>query len=114
MNQGALARPHQLVPQSLKSFLLGPLHRHGADLQLLCRLPERQALKDGEPQGRGLRRRQLIYQLLQRQIISGPGCFLLWAGQLIEQARLASGVAIKTDVTQRALTLLMQPAWNAH
>ena len=58
--------------------------------------------------------RQLIYQLLQRQIISGPGCFLLRAGQLIEQARLASGVAIKADVTQGALTLLMQPAWNAH
>jgi hypothetical protein len=39
---------------------------------------------------------------------------LLRAGQLIEQARLASGVAIKADVTQGALTLLMQPAWNAH
>ena len=61
-----------------------------------------------------MRRRQLIYQLLQRQIISGPGCFLLWAGQLIEQARLTIGVAIKADMTQRALTLLMQPAWDAH
>jgi hypothetical protein len=39
---------------------------------------------------------------------------LLGAGQLIEQARLASGVAIKADVTQGALTLLMQPAWDAH
>ena len=34
--------------------------------------------------------------------------------QLIEQARLASGVAIKADMTQWALTLLMQPPWNAH
>jgi hypothetical protein len=83
-------------------------------LQLLCCSPERQALKDGEPQGSGLSCRQLIYKLLQRQIISGPGCFLLWAGQLIEQARLASGVAIKADVTQGALTLLMQPARHAH
>jgi hypothetical protein len=39
---------------------------------------------------------------------------LLWAVQLIEQAWLASGVAIKADVTQWALTLLMQPAWDAH
>jgi hypothetical protein len=39
---------------------------------------------------------------------------LLWAGQLIEQARLAIAMAIKADVTQGALTLLMQPAWNAH
>ena len=39
---------------------------------------------------------------------------MLGTGQLIEQARLAIGVAIKTDVTQRALTLLMQPPWNAH
>ena len=30
--EGASARPHQLQPQSLKSFLLGPLHGHGADL----------------------------------------------------------------------------------
>jgi hypothetical protein len=58
--------------------------------------------------------RQLIYQLLQRQIISGPGCFLLWGRQLIEQALLASGVAIKADVTQRAVTLLMQPPWDTH
>ena len=57
---------------------------------------------------------QLIYQLLQRQIISGAGCFLLWGRQLIEQARLASGVAIKADMTQGALPLLMQPPWNAH
>ena len=114
LSQGASARPRQLLAQSLKSLLLGPLHRHGADLQLICRLPERQALKDGEPQGCGLSCRQLIYQLLQRQIISGPSCFLLWAGQLIEQARLASGMAIKADVTKGALTLLMQPAWNAH
>ena len=57
---------------------------------------------------------QLIYQLLQRQIISGAGCFLLWAGQLIEQARLAISVAIKADMTEGALTLLMQPAWNTH
>jgi hypothetical protein len=39
---------------------------------------------------------------------------LLGAGQLIEQARLAISVAIKADVTQRALTLLMPPPWNAH
>ena len=58
--------------------------------------------------------RQLIYQLLQRQMISGPGCFLLWTGQLIEQALLAISVAIKADMTQGALTVLMQPAWNAH
>ena len=58
--------------------------------------------------------RQLIYKLLQRQIISGPACYLLRTGQLIEQARLAIAVAIKADVTQGALTLLMQPARNAH
>ena len=39
----ASPRPHQLQPQSFKSFLLGPLHRHGADLQLRGRLPEREA-----------------------------------------------------------------------
>ena len=83
-------------------------------MQLLCCRPQSQALKDGEPQGRGLSCRQLIYQLLQRQIISGPGCFLLRGRQLIKQARLAIAVAIKADVTQRALTLLMQPAWDAH
>ena len=58
---GGWALGHQLLPQSLKRFLLGPLHRHGADLQLLCCRPEREALKDGEPQGRGLSCRQLIY-----------------------------------------------------
>ena len=83
-------------------------------MQLLRCSSQREALKDGEPQGRGLSCRQLIYQLLQRQIISGPGCFLLWGRQLIEQARLTIGVAIKADMTQRALTLLMQPAWDAH
>ena len=39
---------------------------------------------------------------------------MLWAGQLIEQARLAISVAIKADMTEGALTLLMQPAWNTH
>ena len=47
-------------------------------------------------------------------MISGPGCFLLWTGQLIEQALLAIALAIKADVTQGALTLLMQLAWHAH
>ncbi|MFT5339994.1 MAG: hypothetical protein ACI9IO_001746 [Cyanobium sp.] len=61
MSQGASAPAYQLLAQSLKRFLLGPLHRHGADLQLLCRLPEREALKDGEPESRGLSCRQLIY-----------------------------------------------------
>ena len=61
LSQGASAPACQLLAQSLKRFLLGPLHRHGADLQLRGRLPQRQALKDGEPQCRGLRRRQLIY-----------------------------------------------------
>ena len=61
LSHGASAPACQLLPQSLKRFLLGPLHRHGADLQLRGRLPQRQALKDGEPQGRGLLCRQLIY-----------------------------------------------------
>ena len=39
---------------------------------------------------------------------------MLRAGQLIEQALLAIGMAIKADVTQRALSLLMQPARHAH
>ena len=41
LSQGASAPAYQLLAQSLKRFLLGPLHGHGADLQLLCRLPER-------------------------------------------------------------------------
>ena len=114
LREGASAPTRQPLPQGRQGLLLGPLHGHAADLQPRGGLPKRQALKDGEPQGRGLRCRQLIYKLLQRQIISGPGCLLLWGRQLIEQARLASGVAIKADVTQRALTLLMQPPWDTH
>jgi hypothetical protein len=40
LSQGASARPRQLLAQGRESFLLSPLHRHGADLQLLCSLPE--------------------------------------------------------------------------
>ena len=34
LSQGASAPACQLLAQCLKSLLLGPLHRHGADLQL--------------------------------------------------------------------------------
>ena len=34
LSHGASAPACQLLAQSLKRFLLGPLHRHGADLQL--------------------------------------------------------------------------------
>jgi hypothetical protein len=81
-------------------LLLGPLrrqahltvrHRHGADLQPLGRSPQRQAIH-GLAEGRlGLR-----------------------SGQLIEQAGLAIRAGIEAEVPQRALALLMQPAWHPH
>jgi len=39
-------------------------------------------------------------------------CF--WCGQLIEQAVLTMRADIKTQVYQRTLALLMQPAWHQH
>jgi hypothetical protein len=40
LSQGASAPACQLLAQCLKSLLLGPLHRHGADLQLRGRSAE--------------------------------------------------------------------------
>ena len=40
LSHGASAPACQLLAQSLKRFLLGPLHRHGADLQLRGRSAE--------------------------------------------------------------------------
>ena len=40
LSHGASAPACQLLPQSLKRFLLGPLHGHGADLQLRGRSAE--------------------------------------------------------------------------
>jgi len=106
----------QLLAQGNQSLLLGTLHRHGADLQPLGGLPERKAFKDGEPERRGLGCRQLIHQLLQRQAIHGfaDGRLGFWSSQLIEQAGLAISAGIEAAVAQRALPLLMQPAWHAH
>jgi hypothetical protein len=66
--EGASARPHQLLPQGRDGLLLGSLHRHGADLQPLSRSPQRQALQDREPERCGLGGRQLLDELLQRQV----------------------------------------------
>ena len=74
------------------------------------------ALKDGEPQGRGLSCRQLIYQLLQRQAIHGlaDGRLSFRRCQLIEQAGLAIGCGIEADVAERAGALLVLTAGDAH
>jgi hypothetical protein len=40
LSQGASAPAYQLLAQCLKSLLLGPLHRHGTDLQPRGGLPE--------------------------------------------------------------------------
>ena len=108
----ASAPTRQLLPQGRQGLLLGPLHRHAADLQPRGRLPEREALEDGEPQGRGLGCRQLIDQLLQRQAIYGlaDGWLGLRRCQLIEQAGLAIGCGIKADVAERAAALLVLTA----
>lgn len=76
----------QNAKQLLEGLLMGPLHRHAADLQPRRGLPEREALEDGEPEGRGLGCRQLIDQLLQLQLLlaqleadSGSGAWRLFA-----------------------------------
>ena len=61
-----------------------------ADLQPLGRLPEREALEDGEPQGRGLGCRQLLHQLLQRQAIHGLAA---WPARLLERPADRAGRA---------------------
>ena len=58
--------------------------------------------------------RQLIYKLLQRQIISGPGCFLLWGRQLIEQAWLASKAGIEAAVAEWAIPGFMDALGHTH
>ncbi len=54
--RGTRLRPvdssHQL-PQGRKSLLLGPLHRHGADLHPLSRSPQGQADEEREAKSRG-------------------------------------------------------------
>ena len=79
-------------------------------------MPEREALKDGEPQGGGLGCWQLLHQLLQRQAIHGlaEGRLCLWCCQLIEQAVLAIGCGIEADVAERAGALLVLAAGDAH
>ena len=84
--EGASAPTRELLAQGRDGLLLGPLHRHGADLQPLGRSPQRQAFEDGEPECCGLGGRQLIHQLLQRQAMDAlaDGRLGFWSGQLIE------------------------------
>jgi hypothetical protein len=116
LSEGASAPTRELLAQGRDGFFLGPHHRHGADLKPLGRTPQRQALQDSEPQGCGLGGRQLIDQLLQRHAMDGltDGRLGFWSGQLIEQAGLAISAGIKAEVPQRALPLLVQPAWHPH
>jgi len=64
---GASARSNQLVAQSYKCLLLGPLHRHRTDLQPSGYRLEDQRLEERESQGRARGAGKLIDQLLQRQ-----------------------------------------------
>ena len=112
----ASAPARQLVAQGSDGPLLGPLHRHGAELHALGRRPQRQAHKDGEPQRCNRGGGQVIHQLPQHQAMHGLAHRRLgfWSGQLIEQAGLAIGLGIEAEMPQRALALLMQPARHAH
>jgi hypothetical protein len=65
MSQGASGPSGELLTQGSDGLFLSPLHRHGAELQALGGLPEREAFEDGEPQGGGLGCRQLTNQLLR-------------------------------------------------
>jgi hypothetical protein len=113
---GASTRPHQLLAQGSEGLLLGPLHRHRADLQLRCGGSQGQPLDEGEPQGRGLGRRQLLHQQLQRRpgeggLQRGPsdGC-----RQLLQQGELTGGGSIKAGVAKRPGAFLMLAAGDAH
>jgi len=116
MSQGASAPSSEPLAQGGDGLLLSPLHRHGADLQPLGGLPEREALQDREPQGCGLGGGQLLHQLLQRQAMDGlaDGRLGFWSAQLIKQAGLAINAGIEAEVPQRAQALLMQPARHTH
>ena len=59
----------QLHAQSRDGLLLVSHHRRRADEKPLGGSTQRQALKDGEPQGCGLGCCQLIGRLLQRQLL---------------------------------------------
>ena len=122
---GASTRLYQLLAQGGEGLLLGQKsrqahlsvrHRQRADLQLRRGGSQRETLEDGEPQGRGLRRRQLLHQLLQRRPGDGRiqrrlGC---GSGQLIEQGVLTSDGSIEAGVAERAAALLVLPAGDAN
>ena len=114
--RGGLSPPHQLLAQGGEGLLLGPLHSHRADLQLRRGGSEREPLEDGEPQGCGLGRRQLLHQLLQ----GGPGEGGLQRGlsdgsrQLLKQGGLTGGGSIKAGVAERPGALLVLTAGDAH
>ena len=99
---GASAHPHQLLAQGGEGLVLGQRrrqahlsvrHRHRADLQLRRSGMQGEAIEDGEPQGRGLRRRRLLYQLLQGRPGKGRLQRRLSGGilQLLQQGVLTSG-----------------------
>ena len=113
---GASARPHQLLAQGGKGLLLGPVHRHRADLQVCSGGPQGKTLEDGEPQGRGLGGGQLLHQALQRQPIGRTASSSLGLGgdQLIQQGLLTCGGGIEAGVAKRAGALLMLTAGDTH